>query len=312
MVIEDAVISVVVLTYNSDLKKLFATLRSIICQKKVCFEVIITDDGTKQFDENMVIDFFEKNNFSQYKILQSTENVGIVKNYIRGLEVAKGEWIYGISPGDMLYDPDVLFDFLQFARTSNADFCFGNPQYYSLNDSQIITYNLKTPSYPKLYKKGKYKTSFKLRGILTGQNILGAAYFRKRKLMLDYLHQIEGKIKYLEDRPTAALCILDGHNLFYYDRDCIWYEFGTGVSTSVSSISPRIQNDIVEMEKLLEEKSPNNRIIRTYRQSKIRNVWKQPIISLLFIYIRVREKWIFHKKCGNISLKYLKQFLNQR
>ena len=39
-------ISVVVLTYNPDSEKLLATLRSVICQQDVDYEVILSDDGS--------------------------------------------------------------------------------------------------------------------------------------------------------------------------------------------------------------------------------------------------------------------------
>ena len=38
--------SVIVLNYHPDKDKLFATLRSILCQKDVSFEIILADDGS--------------------------------------------------------------------------------------------------------------------------------------------------------------------------------------------------------------------------------------------------------------------------
>ena len=55
-------VSVVVLTYNSDMEKLFGTLRSAICQKQIRFDIVISDDGSDNFDKERLSDFFLKIN----------------------------------------------------------------------------------------------------------------------------------------------------------------------------------------------------------------------------------------------------------
>ena len=41
-------VSIIVLTYNSDWKKLCKTIKSAASQKKIDFEIVVCDDGTCQ------------------------------------------------------------------------------------------------------------------------------------------------------------------------------------------------------------------------------------------------------------------------
>lgn len=60
-------ITVVVITYNPDYKKLFQTLYSIVIQKNIIFEIIVSDDGTIDFDKKGIEQWFIENNFFHLK-----------------------------------------------------------------------------------------------------------------------------------------------------------------------------------------------------------------------------------------------------
>ena len=53
-------ISVLVLTYNSSLKKLFATLYSVLQQNEIDLEIVISDDGSEQIDQTAIENFFNE------------------------------------------------------------------------------------------------------------------------------------------------------------------------------------------------------------------------------------------------------------
>ena len=72
--------SVVVCTYNSDIDKLFLTLKSILRQKNITYEIIITDDGSSFLEMSRIIEWFQKNNFNDYVIVANPVNLGTVKN----------------------------------------------------------------------------------------------------------------------------------------------------------------------------------------------------------------------------------------
>ena len=48
-------ISICVLTYQPNYEKLFMTLTSIICQQGCSYEIIIADDGTPDFRQDVIV-----------------------------------------------------------------------------------------------------------------------------------------------------------------------------------------------------------------------------------------------------------------
>ena len=88
-------VSVIVTTYNSDIQKLYRTLFSTIRQKGLALEIIVTDDGTKDFDLEIIHQFFKKNGFEQYILIGNKENQGTVNNFKRALAETAGEYIFG-------------------------------------------------------------------------------------------------------------------------------------------------------------------------------------------------------------------------
>ena len=76
----DIDVSVCVLTYHPNPIKLFATLESIVCQQGCSFEIIITDDGTPDFDRSVIESYFAQKDFHRYTIVANPYNQGTVKN----------------------------------------------------------------------------------------------------------------------------------------------------------------------------------------------------------------------------------------
>jgi len=127
---EQIQVSVVIATYNPNNQALRSTLDSIVCQKGTSLEIIITDDGSQQKDFSWLPAYFDGHGIRQYRIIEHPENQGTVRNYLSAVIAATGEYVFGISPGDMIYDEHVLADFYRFARQNNAAICFGNAVYY--------------------------------------------------------------------------------------------------------------------------------------------------------------------------------------
>ena len=79
-------ISVLVLSYNSDIDKLYLTLKSIIKQKIDDFEIVVSDDGSKDNHEQELAEYFKQNDFSNYKLVMNEQNRGTVQNILSGLK----------------------------------------------------------------------------------------------------------------------------------------------------------------------------------------------------------------------------------
>ena len=60
------------------------------------------------------VEIFSMHNFENYKMIKNPANIGTVNNYYQALLKVKGEYLYGISPGDMLYNKDALRNLYNF------------------------------------------------------------------------------------------------------------------------------------------------------------------------------------------------------
>ena len=236
-------ISVIVLTYNPDNRKLRQTLTAIARQKEVDFEILISDDGSARKDFSFLPEFMENLGINNYRLLAHKENRGTVGSCHGAVKEATGAYIFLTSPGDYLYDAYVLRDFYRFAETNHVALCFGNAVFYNTgNDAAVLTRSVGTPSHPCFYAPEASAALAKLR-FFGGDWVIGASYFRERTLFLRMLEQIRAESKYTEDTPTTAFAIAAGHRLYYFDRNVVWYEDGTGVSTGVSEKWKKLLHD---------------------------------------------------------------------
>lgn len=131
-------VSIIVLTYNSDWKKLCKTIKSAASQKKIDFEIVVCDDGSNaEFVEHLK-EYMQTFDSVRYNLIIHKNNVGIVKNYFDGILVAKGKYIYGISPGDYFYNKeidgkikkvDLDRQILKPLCGTGTMFCYDSPEY---------------------------------------------------------------------------------------------------------------------------------------------------------------------------------------
>ena len=78
-------------TYNPSWDKCVFTLDSILRQKDITFELIVTDDGSKTNQFEKFTDYFESKGFEDYQMACHEVNNGTVKNFYDGIKIAKGK-----------------------------------------------------------------------------------------------------------------------------------------------------------------------------------------------------------------------------
>lgn len=294
--IKDLAISIVVLTYNLNYNKLFQTLTSIINQKKIEFEIIIADDGTKNFNSNLIMTWMKEHKFDKYKIIHNEINFGTVKNTYNALTHANGKYVKLISPGDFLYDENTLNDVLLYMKKNNFDIVFGKAIYYNI-DKNGKTYfiNKSNPINIKPYLENDIKQIKKM-FLLYQDTILGASFVCNRSLLLIYVQKLVGYAKYAED-CAIALMIADEISINFWNNYLIWYEYSTGISTKGDSIwLERIKQDYKECFKIILNKHPK------YKNIYELHYGKKSINDIIF---KVKRK---------ILVKYLlfKNFFNKQ
>lgn len=255
-------ISVIILVYNPDLEKLKRTICSVMNQKNVKMQIVISDDGSSLDSTAYISTIFDRYSFNNYKIIRSLNNTGTVLNFRRALEVSDGIYCKGISPGDELVGPYDLSNWIHFLKINKAQVSFGNAIYYRMNpnNSKKIYLDdvLTAPIFRYIYEPKKYNyKAILINQFILNDHILGCTFISNTKLTMKYIMEISNKVIYMED-GIFKLMIADNIKVYYYAHDVIYYEYGSGISTNGSDFwLSKLQRDNIALNKLLYGKTEN-------------------------------------------------------
>ena len=248
--------SVVVLTFNPDKDNLFLTLRSILLQKGIRFQIVISDDASKENFFSDIERYFLSENFFDYILISNDKNQGTVKNCICALKKCTGKYVKTISPGDCFSNDDVLKNWIEFTEQKRSVVCFSDAVYYKRSArksySELPIEIQKVYAHPQLvncYKKGG--NAFRTAYLLLNDVCVGAAIIILLQKIKEYISIIEGKVIYAED-SLFRLMVYQDEPTSYYEKSCILYEYGSGISTC---------NDVFWYKKILEDCSNANKIL---------------------------------------------------
>ncbi len=239
----DFTVTVAVLTYNPDPEKLFATLRSVLLQEGVHFEIVIADDGSVKKSFDAVNTFFAEAGFTNYCIVENPENQGTVWNTYSAVEHSHGKYVKLISPGDLLASKDILKKWVSSMEESGASLSFADVVCYVPTErGPVPAVSNAYPSRTRYYLSGNIQKQ-RYQYLICQDLFLGAATLCLRDTLLSYLQEICGKVVYAEDN-IYRLMVYDNLPIFYFAQIAIIYEIGFGVSTSGNGVwRIRLQKD---------------------------------------------------------------------
>lgn len=288
-------ITIIVTTYNGMLDAILATINSIVKQKKIKVRLIITDDGSNHFFRKEIEDFLDHNNFSNYQIIEHKKNVGTVLNVYDALKQVNTKYVKLISQGDLLYCDSSLHDMVQFMEHSDYKIAFGKIAGYTpLNNNEIVEYF--SPQDISAYVTND-------NSIITKEFIYylngpcGACHMYQTEVLRNYLSKIAGRVIFCEDNIIAML-LLDGEAIGYFDSFFIWYEVGTGISSSNNkTTSKMMRNDQYRFFSYLKEAYNNSmtrKALRLYSVNRLENNILRKIVKILvhpdLIRFRIKVK----------------------
>lgn len=119
---EKGMISVIVLSYNSG-AYLTEAIDSVLKQDYPLIELIIADDGSKEFNEAVLREHIEKNkrsNIIKYAIIHREHNIGTVKNINQALSVSHGEYIKILGGDDTYPIPYTFSQQVNWIQNNNS------------------------------------------------------------------------------------------------------------------------------------------------------------------------------------------------
>lgn len=259
-------VSIVLTTYNSDIRKILDSLESFIRQQEVEIEILIADDGSKVFPKCDIEHFFRKRGFTEYRIIENVQNRGTVMNLMGAVEVARGDWILSFGPGDCIVGDDCVKRWINYTVERQAEISFADIYAYSrYDDGQPYAVSVKcSPQMPyKIDNENCKKTMYQY--LINGDLICGIALLTKTNVYLKYLKRIENIVKYAEDH-LFRLVVLEQNKMVYYPKQTVLYEYGEGVSTSGKGDWPEL---------LTKDKCAVDNLIRNGSTSKIRKYYER-------------------------------------
>lgn len=278
--IEKIDISIILVTYNSDWEKIKMTLLSILKQKDVSMQIIVADDGSKMTFDSEINDLMKENGFDNCLILDSPLNRGTVLNIANAVKYAKGSYTKTIAPGDCLFDADTFFSWLSFMKEDSVEVSFGDAVYFSRNEKIKLYATKGSPANRDIYKSKRCSSRCSSKQfvdyVVANDTILGAAQLMKTDVLAKYLDIIQNKVVYAEDYMIRIM-IYDGIDVRYYPHIVIWYEYGTGISTSKDDKWEKLLHNDFEMSNSLISKRDSC----TYMQKKYKAYLKMREIGHL-------------------------------
>lgn len=313
-------VSIVVAQYNPDCGLLIKTIKSIIEQKNVRIQIIIADDGSKVDYFNIIENYLKKHGFYDYKFTKCDINSGTCINVRNAVEIADGEYVKLISPGDYLYEENTLHNWYKFCKKHNVIISYGTAIYYQEKNRkmQIIQKRCTQPALNYLYKienddlKGKVVDN-----LVLCDCILGASYLCERRILEIYMNEICGRIKFCEDF-SYRLMLLDGQRIVWYEKPVIYYSYGDGISSkSDSDGSPMLKRDEIEFDKLISQrkmKSNIGRKLQKFSRKKRESSIEDRLLSFIYfpkaLYYRfvrlILIKMGRTRTCQNVNNAFMK------
>lgn len=224
-------ISVVVLIYNSELKEILLTLKSIVKQINACdVEIILADDGSQKKYENEIRYFLKKINYSNYIFAPSSENVGTVNNILRAIPFCGGKYIKPIGAGDLFFSEDALWKAYNYMEKGDYKCAFGKLKSYIIENKDVKEFPFSAPVNKRVYAYEKIER-IKKNMILGNDYISGASMIYQKEFLYSELSKLSGIVKYAEDCVQIPI-ILSGTMIKYIPINFILYKVGRGISTS--------------------------------------------------------------------------------
>lgn len=259
----------IVVTYYPDILELKRTLFSIINQKNVNSQIIICDDGTPNFSDDEIIRFFSDYSYADYNIVMNKNNEGTVRNLASAFPYIKSELVKTISPKDYIYCDESYQKVLSIYKNKSFDIYIGDAVYYSNGDG-LVFFNIGNPC-KKIKGSGILNNKKTAKQLIKYRDwFLGAAFVIKTNLFIDYIEKLIGaNIKFCEDLSTVFFP-LDNRKIYYDKSYFIWYEYGTGISTSRNTEFEKLLLNDYEL--FFESFLPKTYNLRIVKKSKKLNV----------------------------------------
>jgi len=220
LVVEEYLVSVVVITYNSS-RFIIDTLESIKNQTYKNLELIISDDCSQDNTVEICQTWLSGNahRFIRTKVVTSKVNTGITANMNRAYSAANGIWIKPIAGDDVLLINCIENNIAYVLKNRFAEIVFSKIQVLSNNDA-VYLYGT------KIFNRYDLKLALphrEFKYLILCENFIPAATTSIKRELWDAMGGFDERIPMMEDWPFWIKLIQNKKRLYFNPIPTVMY-----------------------------------------------------------------------------------------
>lgn len=224
------VFSVIVLLYNNS-EYVFTCIDSVLMQEYPDIELIIVDDGSKEFDPAAIEAYIRENkrdNLRSFDVYQNIQNLGTVKSANGAIQRATGHYIKLLAADDALYDPNVLTNVVAALKEHSCNIVTGDVMKCDAQLQPVGKYrNHLAEKINDLDPQAVFKRLCVHNEIVAGGVFFTDSFFSEYGLF-------DESYRLLEDWPTWLSATRQGCRIHYSPFIAIRYRSNGGIGTSTN------------------------------------------------------------------------------
>lgn len=226
------IFSVIVLLYNNS-EFVAECLNSVLEQDYPAVEIVVVDDGSKEFDLVGIENYIktnQKGNIQHDIVYQNAQNFGTVKSANGAIRKSTGRYIKILAADDALYDSSSLTNAAKALRASPCGIITGDVMKCDENLKPIAKYR------NDLLEAINALTPLDVfRRLCVHNDIVAGGVFFERSFF-DKYGLFDERYRLMEDWPMWLKATKEGCRFFYSPFNAIRYRSNGGVGTSANPI----------------------------------------------------------------------------
>lgn len=209
------------------------TIESVRAQSVTDWELIVADDGSSDQTPHKLLEWQQEEKRIVY--LPSNTNVGISRNYNRGLRVAKGDYVAMIDDDDPWIDKNKLQTQIEFLDTHN--------EFVGCGGGVIVIDH----TGKELYRYLKPETDEQIRKYMLFSNPMANSTTIFRRSAGEQVGWYDESIRYSGDRDFWMKMALIG-KLYNFPEYFSYYTM-TGQNASIANMRPHLKTSLMVMQR---------------------------------------------------------------
>lgn len=249
-------ISLIIPTYNRK-TYLGAALESCLAQTEIIDEIIVVDNNSSDYSFEVAKSYSQKD--GAIKVFRNDKNIGMVKNWNRGIEYATNDYVSILHSDDILPKDwcEIVKSKIRKSENNGVGIYFGISVKVKIDDDMRILSRLNPFRTDRLFKPGESLRELWRRFFFNCNN--SAAIVYKKSILMEFGGF--DSLKNIEADQDLHIRILNKYPAYYINNDLVYYRihefqsFDTKIKQKTCSDTANIVIRSIGIQKSLLERS---------------------------------------------------------